>query len=221
MTPTRTAKRGTTKKRTAKKKVAKAAPKTAAAKKSAATKKVAAKKVVAKKPVAKPAAKKKKVATKGAVAKPAGAKLADLAAGFQPAYDAAQAKLTAEHRIGRGGSWSYDQTTMQLRFTPPPDDAEGRVVVARASVLGSWSNESWLWAWANGSLLASVSAASTEVKKAGRKLGLSELTSATYFASPEVVQRVAIVSFGVLEAVGCYFATTATGRIVFVLHAIA
>lgn len=215
MTIPKIAKGATTKKVAAKKTAAKPAAKKKLAAKKTVAKPAAKKMAAAKRTVAKPAAKQK------AAAKRAGAKLAEVAAGFQPAFDEAQAKLTSEHGIGRGGLWGYDQTTMQLRFTPPLEDVEGRVVVARASILGSWSNESWLWAWANGSLLATVSAASSEVKKAGKKLGLSELTSATYFASPEVVQRIAVVSFGVLDAVGCYFATTATGRIVFVLHSIA
>jgi hypothetical protein len=58
------------------------------------------------------------------------------------------------------------------------------------------------------------------VKKAARSLGIAELTDAVYFASAETVDRVAVASFGLLDAKGCYFPSTATGKLVFVLHAI-
>jgi hypothetical protein len=189
-------------KKAAPKKAAKAAPKKAAPKKAAP--KEAAK--AAPKKAAKAAPKKKSVTTS----------LATLAERYRSAFDAAQAALTKRHGIGKkGGSWAYDQTTQELRFT-----ADGTMVVARASLLGSWSNESWMWAWSNTSILEPVARASREVKKAARSLGIAELTDAVYFASAETVDRVAVASFGLLDAKGCYFPSTATGKLVFVLHAI-
>jgi hypothetical protein len=93
--------------------------------------------------------------------------------------------------------------------------------VAQASLLGSWSNESWLWAWANGSILKPVARAAREVKKLGKRLGVSELVEPCCFASAEHVERLAVVSRALLEAKGCYFPATATGKLVFVIHSIA
>jgi len=135
---------------------------------------------------------------------------------YRASFDAAQAELTARYGLGKkGGVWAYDQKTQELRFT-----AEGMTVVARASLLGSWSNESWLWAWANDSILEPVSEASREVRDAATKLGITELTTPMYFASAEVVERVAVAAFGLLGAKGCYFPSTATGKLVFLIHAL-
>lgn len=137
-----------------------------------------------------------------------------LAERHRASFEAAQAVLTARYGIGRrGGVWAYDQKTRELRFS-----AEGTVVVARASLLGSWSNESWLWAWANDSIVKPVAEASRKLRDAAAPLGIPELTSPMYFASAAVVERVAVAAFGILGAKGCYFPSTATGKLVFVIH---
>lgn len=77
---------------------------------------------------------------------------------------------------------------------------------------------SWLWAWSNDSILKSVAKAAREVKRLGNRLGVPELAQARCFASAEHVERLAIVSWALLEAKGCHFPATATGKLVFVIH---
>jgi hypothetical protein len=143
--------------------------------------------------------------------------LEQIASRFRPSFDAAQAALAAQHGIGigKGTAWSYDQRKGELRFT-----SDQTQVVARASLLGSWANGSWMWAWSNDTIAKAVAKASRDVRKSVMARGIAELTTGFYFASAETVERVAVASFGLLGARGCYFPRTATGKLVFVLHAI-
>ncbi|MDF7776651.1 hypothetical protein P1X14_15445 [Sphingomonas sp. AOB5] len=83
--------------------------------------------------------------------------------------------LAREHALGLEQDYTFDQDTgeLVLRF------GEGHALVLRAEVLGSFdpSDRSFMWGWANPSIVSDREADATRLKADGERLGLAALTT--------------------------------------------
>lgn len=86
-------------------------------------------------------------------------------------------RLARERGVGLERNYDFDQDTgrLTLKF------ARGRTVAARAQILGSFDprDRSFLWAWANPSLLPAICEDAERAKAEGERLGLAALTTPT------------------------------------------
>jgi hypothetical protein len=81
--------------------------------------------------------------------------------------------LRNEYDMGSYERWDYDQDTGEFVFS----DAGVPKVIAKFQVVGSISHVSntWLWSWANPSILETVKGDMRVVRQFGEKHGLKEL----------------------------------------------
>lgn len=115
-----------------------------------------------------------------------------------------QQDLANRFGLGTWASWNYDQTTNKLTF----HDATGATrVEALATFLGSFSPDAgtWIWGWANNSLLPQVRERSTALQ------GLAEVTGIKTFREKGGMRvdesrawEMAAMSVHQLRALGCY-----------------
>ncbi|MGR4893244.1 DUF6882 domain-containing protein [Sphingopyxis sp. LARHCG72] len=86
-------------------------------------------------------------------------------------------RLARDRGLGLERNYDFDQDTGQLTLK----FARGRTVAARAQILGSFdpSDRSFLWAWANPSLLPAICEDAERAKAEGERLGLAALTTPT------------------------------------------
>ncbi len=87
--------------------------------------------------------------------------------------ESAQAALERNFDL-EGRNWQMDQQECTITLT-----AEGKSpLVFDAVAIGSLANKTWMWAWANDSILDSFSAESAELKQ------LTETSGLKFFAQP-------------------------------------
>jgi hypothetical protein len=148
--------------------------------------------------------------------KPPTTKLAELVERGHAAARAAQARL-AKAGVGQDGSrYAFDQATGRLTFTR---EGEGEPwLVAEASILGSYSRGSWLWAWANESVLETVAGAAHDVRAFGLEHRVSALTSPVIVCEEADAAELVMASFAITSPKGFYKAPTATGFVVLFVH---
>lgn len=137
---------------------------------------------------------------------------------FVPKMRSAQEVLAKSFQIGIGGGFSYDQATMRLVFTAPNETQPS--VVAKASILGSFSNESWMWAWANSSVQEPNARPARKIRTIGRREGWTELTTGEFFTTSSKVNQLLAAAFGILQPCGFYMVPSHGGRTVLVIHTV-
>lgn len=137
---------------------------------------------------------------------------------WAPKLRSAQRFLGKTYGIGGGGTFSYDQATMRLSLTAPGETDPH--VVAAASILGSFSNESWMWAWANPSVVKPVAKAARKIRTAGAKERWTELTTGEFFTTESKVTQLLAAAYGILKPLGFYVVPNAQGRTVLVIHSV-
>lgn len=86
-------------------------------------------------------------------------------------------RLARERGLGLERNYDFDQDTgrLTLKF------ARGRTIAARAQILGSFDprDRSFMWAWANPSLLPAICEDAERAKAEGERLGLAALATPT------------------------------------------
>jgi hypothetical protein len=111
--------------------------------------------------------------------------------------------------IGEHERWDWYQETATLVFS----NGGKPVVECDIDFVGSFSSHSntWMWAWANDSLLEPVRVGSRAVRDLGDSLGLLKLASATWAAEPVDGWEMTAVMAKHLGAIGAYRAPSDNG----------
>lgn len=124
--------------------------------------------------------------------------------------------LIDEFRLDEHERWDWDQESRELVFSNDGVPA----VVARIAFVGSLSTRSdtWLWAWANFSLLESVRTAVQAVRKYGEEHGFPWLTVPLWPAEVGDAWSMAAITTHVLEARGVYRTSRENGFTFMVLQ---
>lgn len=113
-----------------------------------------------------------------------------------------QTKLMNEYRLGDYERFDWNQETGQLVFS-----SQGRRrVIADIVFAGSVSTQSntWLWSWANGSLLENVKARMREVRRYGNTRNFMKLAAAHWDATEEDGWEMTAIAAYLLGAAGVY-----------------
>lgn len=110
--------------------------------------------------------------------------------------------------LGTAERWDLDQTTAVIRWTFPD-----KTVEAPAQILGSYSprSRSWLWAWANESLLPAARTASEAARDWGEANDQALLITPRMEVTEEQADEIAAIAFRVTMATGFYRAPTGSG----------
>jgi hypothetical protein len=120
-----------------------------------------------------------------------------------------QAALDKKYEISKHKRWDYDQATASLTFSNDGVAA----VIADVEFIGSYSKsgKTWLWSWANFSLLPSVRTRIEAVAEYGEENGLLHLLVPIYPANEIDSWELAGVAVHLLGAQGVYRAPSENG----------
>jgi Histone H1-like nucleoprotein HC2 len=228
----------TSAKKTSVKKVAakKAASKKVAVKKVAA-KKAASKKVAVKKVIAKKVAVKKVAAKKTQVSKPVAKKAAKKGAALKVSPKREVERISFDHEafvssarkllvtaLERGqkefGMGSYETFNVDQKKALMSFSSAGKVrLTARAQIVGSHSKETdtWLWSWANKSVLPVMRRRMDEVRAFGAANKLDKLTDMTWPAGEVDAWAMTAIAAAILDAECAYRVPTKTGGVFLLL----
>ena len=112
--------------------------------------------------------------------------------------------------LGSADRWDLDQTTGLLRFT-----FHDRLAEAPAQVLGTYSpnGETWVWAWANTSLLPDLRRDSEQVRAWGEQNGADVLTTPKLPLGAGQAADVAALAFRISQATGFYRAPAGAAQV--------
>jgi len=127
-----------------------------------------------------------------------------------------QERLKSEFELGRFERFDYDQNAGTLSFS-----SNGRVqVVADMQVVGSTSERggTWLWAWANPSVLEHLVMELDDVFTYGQAHGLDKLTTAKWPGDESDGWEMTAVAAFVLQSEGAYRAAHDGGALFLTLR---
>ncbi|MFE4546858.1 DUF6882 domain-containing protein [Streptomyces sp. NPDC056785] len=113
-------------------------------------------------------------------------------------------QLATAHRtwgLGTAERWDLNQRTGEIKWTFPD-----RVATAPAQILGSYnrSTSSWMWAWANDSILPSMSRDAEKVRAWAAAHGHSGLGLPRVEVDEETAGTIAAVALRITGAAGFY-----------------
>jgi|CXWL01.1.fsa_nt_gi hypothetical protein len=113
-----------------------------------------------------------------------------------------QAETMKEFRISEYERYDWDQDTGQLIFS---HNGKARVIgdIAFVGSISVTSN-TWLWSWANTSLMESVRGGIREVRRYGEENGFIKLASARWTASEVDGWEMTAIAAFLLSAIGAY-----------------
>jgi hypothetical protein len=116
--------------------------------------------------------------------------------------NAAQDRAKEEFRLGSYQRFDWDQEKGTLVFS----DAGIAKVVAALQFVGSISKRSgtWLWSWANATVLPNIKDRIEDVRAFGERRSLTELTTAKWNATEEDGWAMTAVTSKLLQAKGAY-----------------
>jgi hypothetical protein len=122
---------------------------------------------------------------------------------------AKQELLDTQFSLSQHKRWDYDQETGLLTFSNDGVPA----VIADIEMIGSLStvSETWLWSWANFSLLANVRARITAVREFGEDKRFPHLTIPKWQADEVLGWEVSAIAAHVLGAKGVYRVPSGSG----------
>ncbi|WBO68760.1 DUF6882 domain-containing protein [Streptomyces camelliae] len=111
----------------------------------------------------------------------------------------AQAHMT--WGLGTADRWDLDQTTGLITWTFPD-----RSATAPAQILGSYSPRagSWMWAWANPSILPEMSRDARSLRDWGEAHGHHAFTRAKFDADEQAVSTLVAIAVRATRATGFY-----------------
>lgn len=103
--------------------------------------------------------------------------------------------------LGTADSWSVDQQTGVIRWSFPDGTVEAPV-----QTIGSFnpSAASWLWAWANQSVLPSMRRDAERVRSWAEANGHKNLTTPKVNADADIADTLAAIAVAVTDAKGFY-----------------
>lgn len=106
--------------------------------------------------------------------------------------------------LGSADRWDLDQRTGTISWTFPD-----KVATAAAQIIGSYnpSAGSWLWAWANSSILPHMSRDSETVRDWGDEHGLAALVEPKVDVDDETAASLAALAVRITKATGFYRGT--------------
>ena len=128
---------------------------------------------------------------------------AELAAVIMQGEDMLQ-QLAEAHRawgLGTADRWGLDQTTGTITWTFPDKTA-----TAQAQILASYNQaaSSWLWAWANESVLPELSRDSRAIRDWGLANGHTSLAEPKVEATDDLANTLTAIGIRVTTATGFY-----------------
>lgn len=113
--------------------------------------------------------------------------------------------LTQAHidswKLGSAERWNFDQESGSLIFT-----FDELIATCPAQIVGSFNTEkgSWLWSWANASILEPLTKDASRVREYGEQHGFAKLTEEKWEGSEEDAWGVAAITNKVCERQGVY-----------------
>ena len=116
--------------------------------------------------------------------------------------DEKQKAFLDKYKLREHNRWDWDQERCKLLFS---HDGVPQVE-ADIHFSGSYSekSETWLWAWANDSLLEPIKKASQDIKTLGENLGLKQLEAAMWSATDVDGWEMTSVMAKHMNAIGAY-----------------
>ncbi len=113
-------------------------------------------------------------------------------------------QLAAAHTswgLGTADRWGLDQQTGMITWTFPDKTA-----TAPAQILGTHNvgAASWMWAWANDSILPALCTDSEAVRSWAKDTGNTDLTAPKLDADEELAATLAALSVRITRAIGFY-----------------
>ena len=104
--------------------------------------------------------------------------------------------------LGSAQRWGLDQTTGIIAFS----FADGRTAAAPAQIIGSYNatTSSWVWAWANESILPAMSRDSLIIKEWAEKNGQETIAQPRLEADDAMADRLTAISVRLTRATGFY-----------------
>jgi uncharacterized protein DUF6882 len=113
-----------------------------------------------------------------------------------------QDQLAKDYKLGKWERYDWDQEREELIFS------QGGVpkVIAKVQFVGSYSKVSntWLWAWANDTVLPGMKMDVARVRQLGTKMGWERLTNPQWPATERDGWDMTGVALRVLDAKGAY-----------------
>jgi hypothetical protein len=128
---------------------------------------------------------------------------------FETLLDASVKELQAKQeahkqgwRLGQAKRWDLDQSLGNLIFT----FEDGVIATCPAQIIGSFDTKgnTWLWAWANPSIMDSLKRDSLQVKDYGEKHKIERLTSAKWPATETDSWAMAALAYKLCGSQGVY-----------------
>ena len=127
-------------------------------------------------------------------------------------------KLVDEYSFGEFEEWSLDQEVGQLVFS------EGgiRQLLCSVTILGSYSEDSktWMWGWANPSLLEPLTRDTQKVRDFGGENKIDDLVFKKVEATEAEAWAFCALSCRILDGLGLYRGPTGNGFVVMMLKSI-
>ena len=115
-----------------------------------------------------------------------------------------QAKTEANMTWGLGSfdQWDIDQEVGDLIFS----NTDGTTAVAPAQIIGSFnaSDNSWLWAWDNPSIVDALTVDAQRLREYGEEHGIEKLTTAKWNATEGDGWEMAALAAKLCSAQGAY-----------------
>lgn len=128
---------------------------------------------------------------------------------FQTLLDVSMEELrlkTSAHQAGFGlgtfERWDIDQDIGDLVFS----NADGFTAVAPAQIIGSYNanDGTWLWAWANPSVVEALQADALKLKAYGEEHGIEKLTKPKWSGTEDDAWEMAALAVHLCEQQGAY-----------------
>ena len=125
------------------------------------------------------------------------------------------AALAEQYGFGRFERWDLDQETGELVFS----DGGVPKLICKVVVLGSFSDSSqtWMWGWANASLLDHLTDATKKVKAYGEEKNICDLVTAKTEATEGEAWALAACACRILEGLGLYRGPTGNGCVIMMI----
>lgn len=130
-----------------------------------------------------------------------------------------QRVIKAAYGLGDWKDYWFEQTTAKLQFK----DASGKVRVEASVVpIGSFSDKSntWLWCWANKSIVDAARSQSARIKELFVLTGFELFRNSGCEADEAMAWEMSAMAVRQLNAVGCYRIPTGTSKLFLAIESV-
>ncbi len=126
--------------------------------------------------------------------------------------------LSDQYGLGSYGRWDVDQTTGVLTFSNKGVAA----IVCDVDFLGSFSSvtNTWLWGWANESILEPLTKNVLRVREYGEREGWDDLVTRKIECSEDEAWSFAAAALRILDGLGVYRGPTGNGCVMMMIKTI-